>query len=160
MPSDTGPRPVAVMGGGTLVSQQEFERTAESVGRARLHLEDVLTDHGVHDRDVVDAAVLLVSELGTDALQHGRGPTFSVSVTLSPPCVQVTVQTAASTVRAVPDAGSDAAPRLGSVAARPVEPVDAPDIAPHSRTIVDMMADSWDVRQTARERTAWFRLDR
>ena len=41
-----------------------------------------------------------------------------------------------------------------------VEPGGAPDIAPHSRTIVDMMADSWDVRQTARERTAWFRLDR
>ena len=144
MPSDLGPTPVAVMGGGALVAQDEFERTAESVGRARLHIEDVLTDHGVLDRDVVDAAVLLVSELGTDALHHGRGPTFAVAVTLSRRHVQVTVHTAATTERASGSPGSGA----------------APDIAPHSRTIVDMMADQWDVRQTSRERTAWFRLDR
>lgn len=158
MPSDDGPPPVVVMGGGTLVSEQAFDRTAESVGQARLHIEDVLTEHGVEDRDVVDAAVLLVSELGTDALHHGRGPAFSVSVTLGPRQVQVTVQTAATTVRAVPASGG--APQRGPAPVRAPNPGGAPDIAPHSRTIVDMMADSWDVRQTSRERTAWFRLDR
>lgn len=142
MPPDVGPAVVAI-GGGSLVSRQEFDRTAESVGRARLHIEDVLAEHGVLDRDVVDAAVLLVSELGTDALQHGRGPVFAVAVTLSGASVQVSVQTTATTAAPV-------AARRSAV----------PDIAPHSRTIVEMMADGWDVRQTATERTAWFRLDR
>ena len=156
MPPDAGPPAVVAIGGGRLVSQEDFERTAESVGRARLHIEDVLTEHGVDDRDVVDAAVLLVSELGTDALQHGRGPAFTVAVTLSGMSVQVSVQTAAVTARAVPAhrSGVSSAPRRGGSSSAD------PDIAPHSRTIVEMMADSWDVRQTATERTAWFRLDR
>jgi hypothetical protein len=154
MPPDAGTPPVVSIGGGRLVSQQEFERTAESVGRARLHIEDVLTDHAVDDRDVVDAAVLLVSELGTDALQHGRGPVFTVAVTLGRRYVQVSVQTAS----AAPRAG--AGPQRGPVAAAVAGAGTVSGVAPHSRTIIDMMADSWDVRQTAVDRTAWFRLDR
>jgi hypothetical protein len=159
MPPDAGPPAVVAIGGGRLVSQEDFERTAESVGRARLHIEDVLTEHGVDDRDVVDAAVLLISELGTDALQHGRGPAFTVAVTLSGISVQVSVQTAVLTARAVPAHrdGPSSAPRRGAAGAG--NGAD-PDIAPHSRTIVEMMADSWDLRQTPTERTAWFRLDR
>lgn len=159
MPPDAGPPAVVAIGGGRLVAQHDFERTAESVGRARLHIEDVLTDNGVDDRDVVDAAVLLVSELGTDALQHGRGPAFTVAVTLSGLSVQVSVQTTAVTARPAPAhrSGPSSAPRRGAPGGTSAAD---PDIAPHSRTIVDMMADSWDVRQTPTERTAWFRLDR
>lgn len=149
-----GPQVVAI-GGGSVVASLAFDRTAESVGSARLAVEDVLAESGVVDRDVVDGAVLLVSELGTDALQHGRGPLFHVTVTLDRATVQVSVETPA----AAP--GSDAGPL------RPCAPVGevsvgvvASGLAPHSRTVVEMVADSWDVRATPAARTSWFRLFR
>ncbi len=175
---------VVAFGGGAVVARRSFERTAESVGSARLHLEDVLADEGVGDRDVVEAAVLLVSELGTDALQHGRWPEFWVTVTLSVSCVQVSVETAAEDVAVGPGslpASSghrlSAAPSVGAAPGAPqarspgdgalsrarvhaLEDAAMPDIAPHSRTIVEMVADSWDIRVAPRSRTAWFRLFR
>ncbi len=173
---------VVAIGGGAVVSRQSFERTAESVGTARLHLEDVLEANGVDDREVVEAAVLLVSELGTDALQHGRWPEFCVTVTLSASSVQVSVETSADDEpvgpRPVPSAASSSsapssapsmvplraahAPSgngaLSRAAVHALEDAAMPDIAPHSRTIVEMVADSWDVRAAPRTRTAWFRL--
>lgn len=162
---------VVPIGGGAVVARQAFERTAESVGTARLHLEDVLEANGVDDREVVEAAVLLVSELGTDALQHGRWPEFCVTVTLSASSVQVSVETSAddepagprpvsSAAASVPSAAhaSSGSGALSRAAVHALEDAAMPDIAPHSRTIVEMVADSWDVRAAPRSRTAWFRL--
>lgn len=165
-----GAEAVVAIGGGAVVARRAFERTAESVGTARLHLEDVLEANGVDDREVVEAAVLLVSELGTDALQHGRWPEFCVTVTLSASSVQVSVETSADDEPAGPRpvSSSSAPPRAahgssGSsapsrAAVHALEDAAMPDIAPHSRTIVEMVADSWDVRAAPRSRTAWFRL--
>ena len=152
-----GPQVVAI-GGGSVVAALAFERTAESVGSARLAVEDVLAESGVGDRDVVDAAVLLVSELGTDALQHGRGPLFHVTVTLDRATVQVSVETPAALPHAATAARSCAAVGAAAVPA-PVGAV-ASGLAPHSRTVVEMVADTWDVRATPTTRTAWFRLFR
>lgn len=150
----TSPQVVAI-GGGSVVASLAFDRTAESVGSARLAVEDVLAQSGVVDRDVVDAAVLLVSELGTDALQHGRGPTFHVTVTLDRAAVQVSVETPAT----VPLAHAAPPRPCAAVAGVPVEVV-ASGLAPHSRTVVEMVADTWDVRASPAARTAWFRLFR
>lgn len=156
----TGPQVVAI-GGGSVVASLAFDRTAESVGSARLAVEDVLVERGVADRDVVDAAVLLVSELGTDALQHGRGPLFRVTVTLDRTTVQVSVETPAT----APPAGAGPlrpCAAVGEVSVGVVAPggVVASGLAPHSRTVVEMVADTWDVRASPTARTAWFRLFR
>lgn len=150
----TGPQVVAI-GGGAVVASLAFDRTAESVGSARLAVEDVLAESGVVDRDVVDAAVLLVSEMGTDALQHGRGPLFHVTVTLGRATVQVSVET--PTTAPAADAGPlrPCAP-VGEVSVGVV----ASGLAPHSRAVVEMVADTWDVRASPSTRTAWFRLSR
>lgn len=154
----SGPQVVAI-GGGSVVASLPFERTAESVGAARLAVEDVLVDRGVLDRDVVDAAVLLVSELGTDALQHGRGPTFHVTVTLERTAVQVSVETPAQAPVDAPGAATTGRPCSPVVPGRRSGEVVA-GLAPHSRTVVEMVADAWDVRVTPASRTAWFRLFR
>lgn len=151
----TSPQVVAI-GGGSVVASLALDRTAESVGSARLAVEDVLVESGVVDRDVVDAAVLLVSELGTDALQHGRGPLFHVTVTLDRTTVQVSVETPATLSRT--DAGPPRRPcaAVGEVSVGVV----ASGLAPHSRSVVEMVADTWDVRASPTTRTAWFRLFR
>lgn len=154
-----GPQVVAI-GGGSVVAALAFERTAESVGSARLAVEDVLAESGVGDRDVVDAAVLLVSELGTDALQHGRGPLFHVTVTLDRTTVQVSVETPAALPRAAAAAPARSCEAVGAAAALAPVGVVASGLAPHSRTVVEMVADTWDVRATPATRTAWFRLFR
>ncbi len=151
---------VVAIGGGAVVACRTFERTAESVGAARLHLEDVLVAHGVTDRDTVEAAVLLVSELGTDVLQHGRWPDFSVTVTLSASSLQVSLETAAQQAPAAPRPLPSAAEGSPRAPAPELRSDGVPDLAPHSRTIVEMVADSWDVRAAPRSRTAWFRLFR
>ena len=153
-----GPQVVAI-GGGSVVAALAFDRTAESVGSARLAVEDVLARSGVGDRDVVDAAVLLVSELGTDALQHGRGPLFHVTVTLDRTTVQVSVETPAALPRAAAAPARSCAAVGATASAEPVGAV-ASGLAPHSRTVVEMVADTWDVRATPSTRTAWFRLFR
>lgn len=152
----TGPHVVAI-GGGSVVASLAFDRTAESVGSARLAVEDVLAESGVVDRDVLDGAVLLISELGTDALQHGRGPLFHVTVTLDRTTVQVSVETPATTSGA---GGGRLRPCAAVGPPAVIVPVGAvvSGLAPHSRTVVEMVADSWDVRVTPATRTAWFRL--
>ncbi len=69
--SSGGPGPSA--GAGPLAaSMAMFDRRVETVKDARLWVESFLRENEV-DRSVVDDAVLVVSELVTNALRHGEG---------------------------------------------------------------------------------------
>lgn len=127
---------VSLLNGGTAVARERLPREAASVGSARLLVEDVLVEHGVEDRSLLDAAVLLASELTTDCVRHGSGDVVDVEVGLGPRRVQLTVVTAA-------EPGQE-----------------APDVVEHSRQVLDMIAAAWDLRVAAETRTVWCRLDR
>lgn len=129
---------VSLLNGGTAVARERLPREAASVGAARLLVEDVLVEHGVEDRSLLDAAVLLASELTTDCVRHGTGDAVDVEVGLGPRRVQLTVVTAAG-----PTAGGA-----------------APDVVEHSRQVLDMIASAWDLRVVGGTRTVWCRLDR
>jgi len=128
---------VSLLSGGTAVAREALPREAASVGAARLLVEDVLVEHGVSDRSLLDAAVLCVSELATDCVRHGTGAEVAVEVGLGPRRVQVTVTVASQ-------------PRSGGPS----------DVAEHSRQVLDMVAGSWDLRVYDGVRTLWYRLER
>ena len=133
----SGVAPVSLLSGGTAVARERLPREAASVGEARLLVEDVLVEHGVTDRSLLDAAVLCVSELATDCVRNGTGAELAVEVGLGPRRVQVTV-----TVAAEDGAGGP------------------PDVVEHSRQVLDMVAGSWDLRVYDGVRTLWYRLER
>jgi anti-sigma regulatory factor (Ser/Thr protein kinase) len=92
-----------------------------------------------HNASVLDTAQLLVSELVTDALQHGRPP-----ITLHISCVE--------------EAGlqielTDTAPGLPVLREHDLA-------AAHGRGIalVDMLSDDWGIRPGDQGKRIWFRL--
>jgi hypothetical protein len=127
-----------MLSGGVPVAAMRMARLPASVGHVRLLVDDALTENDVTDRSLVDAAVLLASELATDGVRHGTGEHLDVELSLGPRRVQLTVVTAA-------------ARRPGEV---------APALAEHSERLLDMIAEAWDVRVAGGTRTAWYRLDR
>ena len=129
---------MSLLTGGTAVAREALPREAASVGSARLLVEDVLVEHGVGDRSLLDAAVLCVSELATDCVRHGTGADIAVEVGLGPRRVQVTVTTQSS------QEGADGPPA----------------VVEHSRQVLDMVAGAWDLRAYDGVRTLWFRLER
>lgn len=133
-----GLAPVTLLAGGAPVAELTMARVPASVGHVRLLVDDALSDQGVTDRSLIDAAVLLASELATDGVRHGAGEDLHVELSLGPRRVQLTVTTAAER--------------------RPGEPV--PAIAGHSQQLLDMLTSAWDVRCGAGQRVAWYRLDR
>ena len=139
---------MSLLSGGTAVARERLPREAASVGEARLLVEDVLVEHGVTDRSLLDAAVLCVSEMATDCVRHGTGADLAVEVGLGPRRVQVTVTVAAEDDQVDPGVGSDAS------AGGP------PDVVEHSRQVLDMVAGSWDLRVYDGVRTLWYRLER
>jgi anti-sigma regulatory factor (Ser/Thr protein kinase) len=95
------------------------------------------------DRDVVDDAKLMVSELVTNAVMHGQ-PAITLCVTLDPPLIGVSVQ----------DEGEDMPPTA----------VRAPALTAASGRglmIIDSIASRWGVvpRESGPGKTVWFRLD-
>lgn len=68
----------------------DFSPTPGAVGEARHLVAETLTKWGVVDRDLIEDVVLIVSELVTNAVIHGRKP-INMSLYVEGECVGGTV---------------------------------------------------------------------
>jgi anti-sigma regulatory factor (Ser/Thr protein kinase) len=110
-----------------------------SVRKARGFTADVLADDGV-EASVVEVAVLLVSELVTNAVVHAQGP------------ICLTVHTDAHWVRIeVEDAGH----RRPVVRAATLDAVDGRGLL-----VVDKLATDWGTERRATHKVVWFEIAR
>jgi anti-sigma regulatory factor (Ser/Thr protein kinase) len=110
-----------------------------SVRKARGFAADVLADDGV-EASVIEVAVLLVSELVTNAVVHARGP------------ICLTVHTDAHWVRIeVEDAGH----RRPVLRAATLDAVDGRGLL-----VVDKLATDWGTEQRATHKVVWFEIAR
>jgi anti-sigma regulatory factor (Ser/Thr protein kinase) len=110
-----------------------------SVRKARGFTADVLADDGV-EASVIELAVLLVSELVTNAVVHARGP------------ICLTVHTDAHWVRIeVEDAGH----RRPALRAATLDAVDGRGLL-----VVDKLATDWGTEQRATHKVVWFEIAR
>jgi anti-sigma regulatory factor (Ser/Thr protein kinase) len=116
-----------------------FPGASSQVGRARLFVGDVLDGC-----PVTDQAVLLTSELVTNAITHtasGKGGKVIVTVYRGDTRVRVEVQ----------DDGSDQAPV--------VHPAGEARESGFGLELVELMADRWGHRGGRRRRVVWFMLE-
>ena len=107
-----------------------------AASRARRHLTEAFGElHG----DAVDTLLLLVSELVTNAIEHGSGP------------LHMMLDSVDGRVRMEIQDGSLAVPRQR----------DANLLAEGGRgqMIVEALADSWGVREASGGKSVWFELD-
>jgi anti-sigma regulatory factor (Ser/Thr protein kinase) len=108
------------------------------VSRVRHALADALTAWGVDDADT-DVAVLLTSEILTNAIRYGDPPVR----------VRAELQRGALVV-VVDDAGRDRVP--------PVEPVAWDQRGGRGLYLVDALATRWGVREEPAGKQVWFEL--
>lgn len=127
-----------VRAGGRVKHELDLTASASSARVARHFAADVLDRAGWGEQ--VPTAVLLVSELVTNAVEHGR-----------PPC------------RLHIDAGADAV-EISVEDADPSLPqrLDPDPLDEHGRgyLLVDALSNEWGVRRVGAGKAAWFRLDR
>ncbi len=114
-----------------------FAPEPRSVGQARHQVEEFLEDR--MPVEVRAAALLLVSELSSNAVRHARTP-FVLSAELRGGCLHVEVED-----------GSDELP----VVVRPH--VDA--FGGRGMFLVDGMSSRWDAEHTEEGKRVWFELD-
>jgi anti-sigma regulatory factor (Ser/Thr protein kinase) len=149
----------------------------EAAAFARSRVRDALVTHGMSAR--ADTAVLLVSELVTNALRHGGGP-HELVVALDADGVTVTVgdrspasprpRRAVHDVlrppqRPQPDTRDTAAPAEGQRlrdAGLDEELLDDDGLSETGRglLLVEALADTWGWKGTAGGKRVWFRLSR
>jgi anti-sigma regulatory factor (Ser/Thr protein kinase) len=118
----------------------ELPSQPTSPGEARRFVGEVLRDHGVATDEVLEAALLLTSELVTNAVLHAEG-TINVDVDLDLTAVRVEVGDAS----------------LESPTPRGTDPDETSGRGLH---LVDAMARAWGVdRQEEAGKVVWFELD-
>jgi len=117
----------------------ELRGRPASVRKARVFTGDVLADDGV-EASVIELAVLLVSELVTNAIVHARGTTC------------LTVHTDANWVRIeVEDQGRG----------RPVlRPPTDDQLEGRGLRVVDKLATDWGTQRRATHNVVWFEIAR
>jgi anti-sigma regulatory factor (Ser/Thr protein kinase) len=120
-------------------SMAVFDRRVESAADARSWLTSFLLERDVEEPTVMDAS-LVVSELVTNALRHGAGPTV-LRAALSPAEVQLSVT----------DSG-DGEPRL--------LPPDPERIGGLGLVVVSQVAGAWGVAAFPGGKTVWAVLTR
>ncbi|GAA0295868.1 ATP-binding protein [Kineococcus aurantiacus] len=120
-------------------SSLSLERSRRAASRARSYVLEQCVGAGVAE-DVCDAAVLMVSELVTNAVEHARSR-VELAVEVDPSRVHVEVQDQNAALPAVQDA-------------------DAGAVHGRGMAIVDALASAWGVRPAARGKTVWFDLPR
>jgi serine phosphatase RsbU (regulator of sigma subunit)/anti-sigma regulatory factor (Ser/Thr protein kinase) len=141
--SDTRDDDVAILvarvrPGGHVAHALDLSATPISATTARHFAADVLARAGWGEQ--ADVAVLLVSELVTNALVHGR-----------PPC-RLHIHAGTDTVEISVEDGDPTLPKR-------VEP-DGLDEHGRGYLLVDALADEWGVRPSETGKAAWFRLAR
>ena len=114
-----------------------YERSSTSVGEARSWLDTFLLERSIDDR-VRDDALLVVSELITNALIHGEG-SLVLRASLTATDVQVSVT----------DSGDDL-PRM--------LPIDPTRIGGLGLVVVDRTATDWGVAPFPGGKTVWAAL--
>jgi anti-sigma regulatory factor (Ser/Thr protein kinase) len=123
---------------GAGLTTRRFARAAPSVGVIRAWLRDSLGAARVTS-DVVDVAELLVSEVATNAVDHGAGDEIVVRVTSD-----------GQVETAVHDQGTTGTPCAGEA---------APDaVRGRGLGLVQALASSWGVHPTRTGKWVWFRL--
>ena len=119
------------------VARLELGSGLESAGAARRFIAASLEE--VCDRDLVDVAVLLVSELATNALRHAVPP-FALTLDFHHPTVEIAVE--------------------DGLAQQPVprhpQPVDE---SGRGLVLVAELASEWGVRSLGPGKSTWFTLD-
>lgn len=118
----------------------QLQARPTSPGEARRFVGEVLRGHGVETDEVLEAALLLTSELVTNAVLHAAG-TINVDVDLDLTAVRVEV---------------------GDTSAERPHPRDATPEATSGRGLhlVEAMARAWGVdRQRDDGKIVWFELD-
>ncbi|WP_432562515.1 ATP-binding protein [Kineococcus sp. SYSU DK003] len=118
-------------------SSLSLERSRRAVAQARSFVRDRCAESGVSET-VCDTAVLLVSELVTNAVEHARS-SVDLSVTVSPAKVHVEVGD-------------------GNASLPAIQPADVGAVHGRGMAIVDALADAWGVRPAGRGKTVWFDL--
>ncbi|WP_326581933.1 ATP-binding protein [Streptomyces sp. NBC_00481] len=126
-----------------VTAQRNYPTTKRSVARARTDCRDFLKSCGLPGPlDVVDDIVLVVSELMTNAVIHGR-----VSGT-SGRQVRMAIEKTGDVIRVeVRDTQSDKMPRLCEGSGH--------DLGRRGLVLVDVLADSWGVKREAIGKTVW-----
>jgi anti-sigma regulatory factor (Ser/Thr protein kinase) len=120
-------------------SSLSLERSRRAVAEARAFVRDRALDAGVAE-PVLDSAVLMVSELVTNAVEHARSP-VELLVRITPGAVRVEVVDQNASLPAIQRADSGAVHGRGMA-------------------IVDGLASTWGVRPTGRGKAVWFELPR
>jgi anti-sigma regulatory factor (Ser/Thr protein kinase) len=123
-----------------VTTRLELPPRSTSPGEARRFVGDVLRSHGLGTGDLVEAAVLLTSELVTNAVLH-TGGTINVDVDLDLTAVRVEV---------------------GDTSAEEPVPRDPTTEATSGRGLhlVEAMARAWGVEQQRNDgKVVWFELD-
>ncbi|MEW1956678.1 ATP-binding protein [Kineococcus sp. NPDC059986] len=120
-------------------SSLDLERDRRAVARARAFVRDHCAQSQVAE-GVCDTAVLLVSELVTNAVEHARS--------------RVRLAVAVSTRRVHVEVGDQ------NAALPAVRHPDAAAVHGRGMAIVDGLAEDWGVRPDGRGKTIWFDLPR
>jgi anti-sigma regulatory factor (Ser/Thr protein kinase) len=132
-----------------VTAQRNYPTTKRSVARARTDCRDFLASCGIPDaQDFVDDMVLMVSELMTNAVTHGRVPGTSGRQ------VRMAIEMTGDVIRVeVRDTQSDKKPLLCG---------NGQDTSGRGLVLVDALSDSWGVSPEVVGKTVWVekKLDR
>jgi anti-sigma regulatory factor (Ser/Thr protein kinase) len=124
----------------TTTTRLQLPSQPTSPGEARRFVGDVLRDHGVDTEEVVEAALLLTSELVTNAVLYAPG-TINVDVDLDLTAVRVEVGDDSADPPAPRPAGPDAGSGRGL-------------------QLLEAIARAWGVDQQRDDgKVVWFELD-
>ncbi|MBA2807078.1 ATP-binding protein [Streptomyces sp. KM273126] len=135
-----------------VTAQRNYPTTKRSVARARTDCRDFLASCGLPEaHDFVDDMVLMVSELMTNAVTHGRVPGTSGRQ------VRMAIEKTGDVIRVeVRDTRSDTRPHLCEGNGN------GQDIGGRGLVLVDALSDSWGVSPELMGKTVWVekRLER
>lgn len=110
----------------------------QEVGRARRVLADRLAEWGVGGENA-DIAILLTSELVTNAIQHGRAPVV----------LEASVASGRLRVQVVDTSGNSVQP----------QPASLDDVRGRGLYLVDALADLWGSDHGTAGKRVWFELE-